>query len=160
VRHGCSNKGISLEEKGNLSLIFRITMYIQTKPTGRVGSKGSCQPRLSLRLPPPPLQSRISHVYKSATISCFWNLRYSGILRSVEWSKKVQVWTSWPLKMGTIRCPESSVKDYHSMLRNITEGRAMAQAVSRLPLTAEALRYKPERRGFYYRWCHWNLSLT
>jgi hypothetical protein len=26
---------------------------------------------------------------------------------------------SWPLKMGPIRCPERSVKDCHSMLRNI-----------------------------------------
>jgi len=24
----------------------------------------------------------------------------------------------------------------------------------------EALRYKPEGRGFNSRWCHWNLSLT
>jgi hypothetical protein len=24
----------------------------------------------------------------------------------------------------------------------------------------EALRYKPERRGFDSRWCHWNFSLT
>jgi hypothetical protein len=24
----------------------------------------------------------------------------------------------------------------------------------------EALRYKPEGRGFYSRWCHWDFSLT
>jgi len=24
----------------------------------------------------------------------------------------------------------------------------------------EALRYKPEGRGFRSRWCHWNFSLT
>jgi len=24
----------------------------------------------------------------------------------------------------------------------------------------EALRYKPEDRGFDFRWCHWNFSLT
>jgi len=24
----------------------------------------------------------------------------------------------------------------------------------------EALRYKPEGRGYDSRWCHWNLSLT
>jgi len=24
----------------------------------------------------------------------------------------------------------------------------------------EALRYKPEGRGFGSRWCHWNYSLT
>jgi hypothetical protein len=34
-----------------------------------------------------------------------------------------------------------------------TWGHAVAQLV-------EALRYKPERRGFDSRWCHWNFSLT
>ena len=24
----------------------------------------------------------------------------------------------------------------------------------------EALRYKPEGRGFDFRWCHWNFSWT
>jgi hypothetical protein len=33
------------------------------------------------------------------------------------------------------------------------EGQAVAQLV-------EALRYKPEGRGFDSRWCHWNFSLT
>jgi hypothetical protein len=32
-------------------------------------------------------------------------------------------------------------------------GRPWAQLV-------EALRYKPEGRGFFSRWCHWNFSLT
>jgi hypothetical protein len=32
-------------------------------------------------------------------------------------------------------------------------GHAVAQLV-------EALRYKPEGRGFDSRWCHWNVSLT
>jgi hypothetical protein len=26
-------------------------------------------------------------------------------------------WTSWPLKMGPIRCPETSTQNYHSTLR-------------------------------------------
>jgi hypothetical protein len=30
---------------------------------------------------------------------------------------------SWPLKMGPIRCPETSVNNYHTTLRNITEER-------------------------------------
>jgi hypothetical protein len=33
------------------------------------------------------------------------------------------------------------------------KGHAVAQLV-------EALRYKPEGRGFDSRWCHWNFSLT
>jgi hypothetical protein len=32
-------------------------------------------------------------------------------------------WTSWLLKMGPRRCPETSVKDYHSTLRNTPEDR-------------------------------------
>jgi hypothetical protein len=32
-------------------------------------------------------------------------------------------------------------------------GHAVAQLV-------EALRFKPEGRGFDFRWCHWNFSLT
>jgi hypothetical protein len=35
----------------------------------------------------------------------------------------------------------------------LKEGYAVAQLV-------EALRYKPEGRGFDSRWCHWNFSLT
>ena len=36
----------------------------------------------------------------------------------------------------------------------LCEGR---HVVARL---VEALRYKPEGRGFDSRWCHWNFSLT
>ena len=35
----------------------------------------------------------------------------------------------------------------------VCKGHAVAQLV-------EALRYKPEGRGFDSRWCHWNFSLT
>jgi hypothetical protein len=34
-----------------------------------------------------------------------------------------------PLKMGPIRCPETSVKDYHSMVRNSREKRRSQAAV-------------------------------
>jgi hypothetical protein len=34
-----------------------------------------------------------------------------------------------------------------------TPGHAVVQLVA-------ALRYKPEGRGFDYRWCQWNFSLT
>jgi hypothetical protein len=36
---------------------------------------------------------------------------------SVKTFKKI----SWPLKMGPICCPETSVENYHSTLRNIPE---------------------------------------
>jgi hypothetical protein len=35
----------------------------------------------------------------------------------------------------------------------LMRGHAVAQVV-------EALRYKPEGRGFDSQWCHWNFSLT
>jgi hypothetical protein len=34
-----------------------------------------------------------------------------------------RVLDSWPLKMGPIRCPETSVNNYHTTSRNIPEGR-------------------------------------
>jgi hypothetical protein len=40
---------------------------------------------------------------------------------SVSSSRVYPSWTSWPLKMGPIRCPEASVKDYHSTLRHTPE---------------------------------------
>jgi hypothetical protein len=36
-------------------------------------------------------------------------------------------WTSWPLKMEPIRCPETSVKDYHSTPRYTPEERKSHQ---------------------------------
>ena len=33
-------------------------------------------------------------------------------------------WTAWSLKMGPISCPETSVHNYQSTLRNIPEGRS------------------------------------
>jgi hypothetical protein len=35
----------------------------------------------------------------------------------------VPSWTFWPLKMGPIGCPETSVQNYHSTLHNIPEER-------------------------------------
>jgi hypothetical protein len=43
-------------------------------------------------------------------------------------SKKIySTWTSWSLKMGPIRWPETSVNDYHSTLRNTPEERRSHQ---------------------------------
>jgi hypothetical protein len=46
---------------------------------------------------------------------------------SVSSSKVKKTRTSWLLKMGRIRCPETSVKDYRSTLRNIPEERRAHQ---------------------------------
>ena len=39
----------------------------------------------------------------------------------VKKSKNPSSWIFWPLKMESIDCPETSVKNYHPMLRNISE---------------------------------------
>jgi hypothetical protein len=41
--------------------------------------------------------------------------------------------------------------------RQILYATCLSRAVAQL---VEALRYKPEGRGFDYRWCHWIFSLT
>jgi hypothetical protein len=48
-----------------------------------------------------------------------WDLRSSGMLRS----HRISSLTSWLWKMGMIGCPETSVQNYHSTLRNIPEER-------------------------------------
>jgi len=72
---------------------------------------------------------------------CEWDLRSSGILRSVEWvdchrrfeticrppssmvkqSKRNAKKQAWPLKIRPIGSAEKSVTNYHFMLRNIPE---------------------------------------
>jgi hypothetical protein len=50
------------------------------------------------------------------------DLRSSGMLRSVDWKTVSNVsWTACPLKIGPKCCPETSVTNYQSTLRNITE---------------------------------------
>jgi hypothetical protein len=48
---------------------------------------------------------------------------YRSHLKGSRSPMKLLRWTSWPLKIGPIRCPEASVKDYHSTLRNTPEER-------------------------------------
>ena len=47
-------------------------------------------------------------------------------------------WTAWPLKMGPIGCPETSVINNHSSLRNILEERDLRY------IAAEALKPRLE----------------
>jgi len=42
---------------------------------------------------------------------------------SQEIQEGLSFWISWPLKMGPIGCPETSVRNYHYTLRNIPEER-------------------------------------
>jgi hypothetical protein len=43
-------------------------------------------------------------------------------VRSSRVKKSKKSWSSWPLMMEPVGCPETSVQNYHSMLRNIPEG--------------------------------------
>jgi hypothetical protein len=43
------------------------------------------------------------------------------IYRTPSFHLSFSSWTSWPFKMGPIRCPETSVKSYHTTIRNIPE---------------------------------------
>jgi hypothetical protein len=89
-------------------------------------------------------------------------------------------WIYWPLKMGPIGCPETSVHNCHSTLRNIQQerrshlhsggslisrifmtiippgGRAMAQAVSRRPLTTEARVRSQVKSMWDLWWAKWH----
>jgi len=40
---------------------------------------------------------------------------------SVNFSHSLFFWISWPLKLGSKGCPETSVRNYHPMLQNISE---------------------------------------
>jgi hypothetical protein len=43
-----------------------------------------------------------------------------------KWGQKIALFRldSWPLKMGPIGCPETSVRNYHYSLRNNSEERS------------------------------------
>ena len=58
---------------------------------------------------------------------------------------------AWEIQVG-LRQSFSLSPIFYSIYKNI-KGHAVAQLF-------EALRYKPEGRGFHSRWCHWNFSLT
>ena len=48
-------------------------------------------------------------------------------------------------------------RKFVSILQRMVTVLGQEYTVSQL---VEALRYKPEGRGFDSRWCHWNFSLT
>jgi len=74
---------------------------------------------------------------------CKWDLRSSGVLRNVIWELVAEVsgqtsgpifkgqsiqeeilgWTAWPLKMGPIGCPKTSVTNKKSTFYKIPEER-------------------------------------
>jgi hypothetical protein len=43
---------------------------------------------------------------------------------------------------------------------SIERGEFLASLLAAVAQLVEALRYKPEGRGFDSRWCHWNSLLT
>ena len=100
-------------------------------------------------------------------------------LKSV-WNRKVL----WPANSITTQVKKEVVNDtkkkifynwHEKVLQNILSKVSHFHVIHKSKITkksfwvmcgnpvaqlAEALRYKPEGRGFDPRWCHWNLSLT
>ena len=56
----------------------------------------------------------------------------------------------------TIVAPPSNASKWQMGLDSAFKGLNKGHAVSQV---VEAIRYKPEGRGFDSRWCHWNFSL-
>ena len=73
-------------------------------------------------------------------------------LRKVVMLEWCQIWFFTLMSICTLKLEAASSSETLVPVCNV-EGHAMAQLV-------EALRYKPEGRGFDSRWCHWIFSLT
>ena len=64
------------------------------------------------------------------------------------------VWTSWLLKMGPIDCPETSVQNYHSTLRNILEQPRSHQH------RGGSLKPRNKRKNLVYKLTSYNCSVS
>jgi hypothetical protein len=74
-------------------------------------------------------------VTQSQVVILYW--RFRTMYRShLQVSKSPLHWTSWPFKMGPIRCTETSVQDYHSTLHNTPEERR-----SQVNISYDSFRY-------------------
>ena len=60
---------------------------------------------------------------------------------------------------GGAICPER-VPEHESIAYGSTFPCSIMGGTLLVAQLVEALRYKPEGRGFDSRWCHWNFSLT
>jgi len=49
---------------------------------------------------------------------------------------------------------------YHSLSKSEDFNVLYTRTTDGVKQLVEALRYKPEDRGFDFRWCHWDFSLT
>ena len=69
------------------------------------------------------------HPHRKKSLVRWWDLRYSVVLRSVESFTDVsgRVDPIFKGQEGSTRCPETSLKDYHSTLRNTPEDRRSHQ---------------------------------
>jgi hypothetical protein len=65
--------------------------------------------------------------------------------------KNVSSWTSWHLKIGPIGYPETSVQNYHSVLRNIPEERRSHIQHNFLPVSSRDIVYMTGLMDRYMR---------
>jgi hypothetical protein len=63
--------------------------------------------------------------------NCLLMVQDNVLVPSSTVKKSKSFWSSLPLRMGQIHCPETSVNNYHTTLRNISEERSSSQHVSR-----------------------------
>ena len=91
----------------------------------------------------------------------YWRFgtRYrSHLQESRSLSSCTSSYTSWPLKMGLIGCPETSARSYHSARRNISEERrSCVQPCGRLKSVRVCLCSTAATLfvGIYFRYTEW-----
>ena len=70
--------------------------------------------------------------------------------------------TQYVFSYGVVQTRHENYKHSHSIhvSRKLIKFDFLYTYIIICLLVDEALRYKPEGRGFDSRWCHWNFSLT
>ena len=113
------------------------------------------QPPVALRFSPGKLYITDTSQDFKLPVRCRQVLHYSSILRKKSKNPRI----SWFLKMGQIICPETSVSNYHSALRNIPEWRrsehkqCLISNLAKLYLTIDQLIENEENSHLVHSWC-------
>jgi hypothetical protein len=117
--HVTTGQNAQTQRRLNVTLYVRFLSYCSILPSTTRSSKWFF---------PSGIPNKTFTHLKSAL---FWDItqrwvvdlyrRFATYQGHLQWS--FSSWTSWPLKMRPIYCPETSVHNYHSTLRNIAEQR-------------------------------------
>jgi hypothetical protein len=88
------------------------------------------------------------HVLSVRLSSVQSGVRYSSVKSGVRYSS-----VKSGVRYSCVKIFNQHPQNIFKFPNNIHMGHTVAQLV-------EALRYKPEGRGFDSQWCHWNFSVT